>query len=164
MAQDKGATPFSRKVEVQIDVVDRANNPPVWDHPSYGPIFCKENVAIGARVVSIKARSVTLLTPRAAARNKTITRPARKSRRSILFLCTFIDIVYRLFYTTQLLSHHTLFFLTQTLIPHSKYQILSFFAKFPFFHFFIQYKNVLNFVSFQICKHFLLHFSNFFHD
>lgn len=74
MAQDKGYPPLSRTVEVQIDVVDRANNPPVWDHVVYGPIFCKENMAVGAKVVSVKARSVTMLMLRAAAR----TRPARK--------------------------------------------------------------------------------------
>ncbi|XP_031773274.1 neural-cadherin-like [Apis florea] len=59
MAQDKGFPPLSRTVEVQIDVVDRANNPPVWDHIVYGPIYCKENMAVGAKVVSVKARSVT---------------------------------------------------------------------------------------------------------
>ncbi|PSN32355.1 Neural-cadherin [Blattella germanica] len=58
MAQDKGYPPLSRTVEVQIDVVDRANNPPVWDHVVYGPIYIKENMAIGAKVVSVKARSV----------------------------------------------------------------------------------------------------------
>lgn len=59
MAQDKGYPPLSRTVEVQIDVVDRANNPPVWDHPVYGPIYVKENMPVGGKVVSIKARSVT---------------------------------------------------------------------------------------------------------
>ncbi|KAI8117964.1 Neural-cadherin, partial [Lucilia cuprina] len=44
MAQDKGYPPLSRTVEVQIDVVDRANNPPVWDHTIYGPIYVKENM------------------------------------------------------------------------------------------------------------------------
>lgn len=70
MAQDKGFPSLSRTVEVQIDVVDRANNPPVWDHVAYGPIYCKENMAVGAKVISIKARSVTLLMLRAAARKK----------------------------------------------------------------------------------------------
>ncbi|XP_076297147.1 neural-cadherin isoform X1 [Lasioglossum baleicum] len=56
-AQDKGYPPLTRTVEVQIDVVDRANNPPVWDHIVYGPTFCKENVSIGAKVVSVKASS-----------------------------------------------------------------------------------------------------------
>lgn len=58
MAQDKGYPPLSRTVEVQIDVVDRANNPPVWDHVVYGPIYVKENMPVGGKVVSIKARSV----------------------------------------------------------------------------------------------------------
>ncbi|XP_025153787.1 neural-cadherin isoform X1 [Harpegnathos saltator] len=57
MAQDKGFPPLSRTVEVQIDVVDRANNPPVWDHVVYGPIYIKENMAVGAKVVSVKASS-----------------------------------------------------------------------------------------------------------
>lgn len=58
MAQDKGYPPLSRTVEVQIDVVDRANNPPVWDHVVYGPIYVKENMPVGGKVVSVKARSV----------------------------------------------------------------------------------------------------------
>lgn len=58
MAQDKGYPPLSRTVEVQIDVVDRANNPPVWDSTVYGPIYVKENMPVGGKVVSIKARSV----------------------------------------------------------------------------------------------------------
>ncbi|XP_073827130.1 neural cadherin isoform X7 [Musca autumnalis] len=57
MAQDKGYPPLSRTVEVQIDVVDRANNPPVWDHTVYGPIYVKENMPVGGKVVSIKASS-----------------------------------------------------------------------------------------------------------
>lgn len=57
-AQDKGFPPLMRSVEVQIDVVDRANNPPVWDHVVYGPIYIAENMPVGAKVVSVKARSV----------------------------------------------------------------------------------------------------------
>ncbi|CAF4759505.1 unnamed protein product [Pieris macdunnoughi] len=57
MAQDKGFPPLSRTVEVQIDVVDRANNPPVWDHTVYGPIYIRENMPVGGRVVSVKASS-----------------------------------------------------------------------------------------------------------
>ncbi|XP_073987911.1 neural cadherin isoform X3 [Rhodnius prolixus] len=56
-AQDKGVPSLSRSVEVQIDVVDRANNPPVWDHVVYGPIYIKENMNVGAKVVSVKASS-----------------------------------------------------------------------------------------------------------
>lgn len=61
MAQDKGYPPLSRTVEVQIDVVDRANNPPVWDHTVYGPIYVKENMPVGGKVASIKARSVSAM-------------------------------------------------------------------------------------------------------
>lgn len=61
MAQDKGYPPLSRTVEVQIDVVDRANNPPVWDSTVYGPIYVKENMPVGGKVLSIKARSVPML-------------------------------------------------------------------------------------------------------
>ncbi|CAG7826774.1 unnamed protein product, partial [Allacma fusca] len=57
IAQDKGFPPLSRTVEVQIDVVDRANNPPVWDSVIYGPIHVKENMPVGAKVVSVKASS-----------------------------------------------------------------------------------------------------------
>ncbi|XP_030745435.1 neural-cadherin-like, partial [Sitophilus oryzae] len=49
-AQDKGYPPLARSVEVQIDVVDRANNPPVWDHVVYGPIYIRENFPVGAKV------------------------------------------------------------------------------------------------------------------
>ena len=58
VAQDRGFPPLSRTVEVQIDVVDRANNPPVWDQVVYGPIYVKENKNVGDRVVAVKARSV----------------------------------------------------------------------------------------------------------
>jgi len=37
----------------------RANNPPVWDQVVYGPIHVKENMPVGAKVVSVKARSVS---------------------------------------------------------------------------------------------------------
>ena len=57
-ATDKGYPPLTRTVEVQIEVVDRANNPPIWDHVQYGPVFIKENTAVGAKVISVKARSV----------------------------------------------------------------------------------------------------------
>lgn len=65
MAQDKGFPPLSRTVEVQIDVVDRANNPPVWDHTVYGPIYIRENLPVGAKVVSVKARCVANCSARA---------------------------------------------------------------------------------------------------
>ena len=49
---------LSRTVEVQIDVVDRSNKPPVWDQTIYGPVYVKENVAVGETVTTVKARSV----------------------------------------------------------------------------------------------------------
>ena len=49
---------LSRTVEVQIDVVDRSNKPPVWDQTIYGPIYVKENTAVGETVTTVKARSV----------------------------------------------------------------------------------------------------------
>ncbi len=59
IAEDRGASPLSRTVEVQIDVVDRSNKPPVWDQTVYGPIYVKENTAIGETVTTVKARSET---------------------------------------------------------------------------------------------------------
>ena len=58
IAEDRGSSPLSRTVEVQIDVVDRSNKPPVWDQTVYGPIYVKENTAVGESVTSVKARSV----------------------------------------------------------------------------------------------------------
>ena len=58
IAEDKGTPPLSRTVEVEIDVVDRSNKPPVWDQRIYGPIYVKENTAVGETVTSVKARSV----------------------------------------------------------------------------------------------------------
>ena len=60
IAEDRGSPILSRTVEVQIDVVDRSNKPPVWDQAIYGPIYVKENEAVGTTVTSVKARSVGL--------------------------------------------------------------------------------------------------------
>ncbi|KAM7283603.1 neural-cadherin [Ixodes scapularis] len=57
IALDKGVPQHQATVEVMIDVVDRANNPPIWDQPVYGPIFIRENLEVGSRVIAIKARS-----------------------------------------------------------------------------------------------------------
>merc|ERR1719361_1834768 len=57
IAEDRGDTVLSRTVEVQIDVVDRSNKPPVWDRPVYGPIYVKENTAIGQTVTTVRASS-----------------------------------------------------------------------------------------------------------
>ena len=39
-------------------VVDRNNKPPIWDQQNYGPIYVKENAAVGSIVTSVKARFV----------------------------------------------------------------------------------------------------------
>lgn len=57
IAVDNGTPQFSAKVDISISVVDRANNPPIWDKSEYGPIRIPENVPIGHKVISIKAGS-----------------------------------------------------------------------------------------------------------
>lgn len=57
-ASDKGVPPSYADVEVELDVVDRNNKPPIWDKSIYGPIYSKENVMVGTKVASIKARLV----------------------------------------------------------------------------------------------------------
>lgn len=49
---------MSADVDVQLDVVDRNNKPPVWDQNVYGPTHIKENVTVGTVVTSVKARFV----------------------------------------------------------------------------------------------------------
>ena len=56
-AEDRGYPPLSRSVEVQIDVVHRANNPPVWGQIVYGPVYVQENTAVGSSIIQVKARS-----------------------------------------------------------------------------------------------------------
>ena len=56
-AEDRGYPPLSRSVDVQIDVVDRGSNPPVWGQIVYGPIYVPENMAVGSSVIQAKARS-----------------------------------------------------------------------------------------------------------
>ena len=57
IATDNGVPQHRATVDISIDVVDRANNPPIWDKAEYGPIRIPENVPIGHKVISIKARS-----------------------------------------------------------------------------------------------------------
>ncbi|XP_037038290.1 neural-cadherin isoform X5 [Bradysia coprophila] len=56
-ASDKGEPPSYADVDVELDVVDRNNKPPIWDKNIYGPIHIKENVTVGTVVTSIKASS-----------------------------------------------------------------------------------------------------------
>lgn len=56
VAADRGDPPLWAEVDVELDVVDRNNKPPLWDLTNYGPIFVKENVTVGTVVTSVKAR------------------------------------------------------------------------------------------------------------
>lgn len=55
-ASDLGFPSLKASVNVVFDVVDRKNNPPVWDQPIYGPILIKENITVGEEVARVKAR------------------------------------------------------------------------------------------------------------
>ncbi|XP_016772474.2 neural-cadherin isoform X1 [Apis mellifera] len=55
-ASDRGMQVLHADVDVELDVVDRNNKPPVWDANVYGPIHIKENVTVGTVVTSVKAR------------------------------------------------------------------------------------------------------------
>ncbi|KAI8427924.1 hypothetical protein MSG28_002259 [Choristoneura fumiferana] len=57
-ASDRGEPPSSADVDVELDVVDRNNKPPIWDMTTYGPVHIKENVTVGTVVTSVKARTV----------------------------------------------------------------------------------------------------------
>ncbi|XP_045534256.1 neural-cadherin isoform X3 [Papilio machaon] len=56
-ASDRGDPPSSADVDVELDVVDRNNKPPIWDMSTYGPVHIKENVTVGTVVTSVKASS-----------------------------------------------------------------------------------------------------------
>ncbi|XP_017854371.1 neural-cadherin isoform X2 [Drosophila busckii] len=56
-ASDRGDPPSYADVDVELDVVDRNNKPPIWDKSTYGPIYIRENVTVGSRVTSVKASS-----------------------------------------------------------------------------------------------------------
>lgn len=56
-ASDRGMQVLHADVDVELDVVDRNNKPPVWDANVYGPIHIKENVTVGTVVTSVKASS-----------------------------------------------------------------------------------------------------------
>ncbi|RZF43965.1 hypothetical protein LSTR_LSTR013671, partial [Laodelphax striatellus] len=56
-ASDRGDVPLYADVDVELDVVDRNNKPPLWDSGVYGPIHIKENVTVGTVVTSVKASS-----------------------------------------------------------------------------------------------------------
>ena len=59
---DRGIPKLSADVDVELDVVDRNNRPPVWDQPAVGapisPIYVKENAPQGHVVTTVRARFV----------------------------------------------------------------------------------------------------------
>ena len=57
-ATDRGTPELYADVDVELDVVDRNNRPPVWDQQSYGPIYVKENAPQGKIVTTVRARFV----------------------------------------------------------------------------------------------------------
>lgn len=59
-AIDKGNAGMYAEVDIELDVVDRNNKPPIWDLELYGPIHIKENVTVGTVVTSLKARFVSI--------------------------------------------------------------------------------------------------------
>ena len=63
IAEDRGSNPLSRTVEVQVEVVDRSNKPPVWDDLERisRAVYVKENTAVGETVTTVRARSIFLL-------------------------------------------------------------------------------------------------------
>lgn len=65
-ASDRGEPPSFADVDVELDVVDRNNKPPLWDVSTYGPIHVRENVTMGTVVTSVKARLVLDMSTAAA--------------------------------------------------------------------------------------------------
>lgn len=57
-AMDQGRPPLTSEVLVELNIVDRANRPPVWDQRVYEPKKIPENISVGQTVYSIKARLV----------------------------------------------------------------------------------------------------------
>lgn len=55
---DQGRPPLTSEVLVELNIVDRANRPPVWDQRVYEPKKIPENISVGQTVYSIKARLV----------------------------------------------------------------------------------------------------------
>ena len=61
-ATDRGTPELYADVDVELDVVDRNNRPPVWETPAVGapisPIYVKENAPQGHVVTTVRARFV----------------------------------------------------------------------------------------------------------
>ena len=61
-ATDRGTPELYADVDVELDVVDRNNRPPIWETPAVGapisPIYVKENSPQGHVVTTVRARFV----------------------------------------------------------------------------------------------------------
>ena len=57
-ATDRGIPELYADVDVELDVVDRNNKPPIWEQTTYGPIYVKENEPQGHIVTTVRARFV----------------------------------------------------------------------------------------------------------
>lgn len=55
-AVDHGSPRLSAEVDVELDIVDRNNKPPIWEEELYGPIHVKESITVGSVVTSVLAR------------------------------------------------------------------------------------------------------------
>lgn len=82
-ASDRGEPPSSADVDVELDVVDRNNKPPIWDLNMYGPIHIRENVTVGTVVTTVKARFV--LPPGVGTGYKKRVKRVARGERAIVF-------------------------------------------------------------------------------
>ena len=57
-ATDGGSPELYADVDVELDVVDRNNKPPIWEQQFYSNIYAKENAAPGEIVTTVRARLV----------------------------------------------------------------------------------------------------------
>ena len=47
---------LASEADVVLDVINRDSNPPIWSQSVYGPVHVPENVAVGQRVYTTRAR------------------------------------------------------------------------------------------------------------
>ena len=58
-ATDGGFPPLFADVDVELEVVDRNNKPPIWDKKTLGrEIYVRENAPQGEKVTEVRARFV----------------------------------------------------------------------------------------------------------
>ena len=60
-ATDGGSPELYADVDVELDVVDRNNKPPIWEQQFYSNIYAKENAAPGEIVTTVRARLVNMM-------------------------------------------------------------------------------------------------------